>query len=169
MSCNIASQPVGSAAFPIVVNLDPAVPNGTVISNTASATNVVTALLMLPEPVNSTTKQFEAKLNFAGEKLNISGGYYGSFFTNSNGNLTATVPGILNNPFGGTGPLAPAVAGGTSLQNVMQMPTALPPDNQAHQIYVSGNYAFTPTTAMCATFRYRCQSFTLVSTMPSTL
>ena len=38
VSCNIASQPVGSAAFPIVVNLDPAVPNGTVISNTASAT-----------------------------------------------------------------------------------------------------------------------------------
>jgi uncharacterized repeat protein (TIGR01451 family) len=38
VSCNIASQPVGTASFPIVVNLDPAVPNGTTISNTASAT-----------------------------------------------------------------------------------------------------------------------------------
>ena len=38
VSCNIASQPVGTATFPIVVNLDPAVPNGTTITNTASAT-----------------------------------------------------------------------------------------------------------------------------------
>lgn len=123
-----------------------------VCANTASATNVATVLLMLPEPVNSSTKQFEAKLNYAGERLRVSTGYYGSFFTNSHGNLTASVPGILNNPFGGVGPLAPAAASGTSLQNVMQMPTALPPDNQAHQFYVSGNYAFTPTTR--ATFKY---------------
>jgi MtrB/PioB family decaheme-associated outer membrane protein len=123
-----------------------------VCTNTLSATNVVTALLMLPEPVNSTTKQFEAKLNYAGEKLRISGGYYGSFYNNANGSMTATVPGVLNNAFGGTGTLAPAATGGTSLQNVLQMPTALPPDNQAHQFYVSGNYAFTKTTR--ATFKY---------------
>ncbi len=29
---------------------------------------------------------------------------------------------------------------------VLNTPMALPPDNQAHQLYVAGNYAFTPTT-----------------------
>ncbi|WP_325329155.1 MtrB/PioB family decaheme-associated outer membrane protein [Sulfuricella sp.] len=107
------------------------------------------ALLMLPEPVNSTTKQFETKLNFSGEKFMVSGGYYGSFFTNANGSLTPTVPGTLNNPLG-----APtALSGGlTGIQGILGMPMALPPDNQAHQLYVSGNYAFTPTTR--ATFKY---------------
>lgn len=107
------------------------------------------ALLMLPEPINSTTKQFETKLNFSGEKFMVSGGYYGSFFTNSYGSLTPTVPGTLNNPLG-----APtALSGGlTGIQGILGMPIALPPDNQAHQLYVSGNYAFTPTTR--ATFKY---------------
>jgi MtrB/PioB family decaheme-associated outer membrane protein len=54
--------------------------------------------------------------------------------------------------------LAPAAGaaviagGGTSLQNVLQLPIALPPDNQAHQIYVSGNYRISPTTN--GTFKY---------------
>ncbi|GAO36506.1 hypothetical protein SCT_1914 [Sulfuricella sp. T08] len=104
------------------------------------------ALLMLPEPINSTTKQFETKLNFSGEKFMVSGGYYGSFFTNSNGSLTPTVPGTLNNPIG------TATALDTGLRTTMGLPIALPPDNQAHQLYVSGNYAFTPTTR--ATFKY---------------
>ena len=107
------------------------------------------ATLMLPEPVNSNTKQIEAKINYLGKQLALTGGYYGSFFTNYNGNLQATVPNQLNNSFNSTGlyaTLTPAVAGGMSLQNVLQTPMALPPDNQAHQLYVTGNYAFTPTT-----------------------
>lgn len=123
-----------------------------VCANTLTASRVVTALLLLPEPVNSTTKQFEAKLNYSGDSLNLTGGYYGSFFTNTHGSMTATVPDVLNNAFGGTGTLAAAATGGTSLQNVLQMPTALPPDNQAHQVYLTGNYAFSPTTK--ANFKY---------------
>ena len=124
-----------------------------VCTNTGqSATTQTWALLMMAEPIQSTTKQIDAKLNFSADKLNLSVGYYGSFYTNANGNLTATVPNQLNNPTGGLATLSPAVAGGTSLQNVMQMPTALAPDNQAHQFYVAGNYAFTPTTR--ATFKY---------------
>jgi MtrB/PioB family decaheme-associated outer membrane protein len=56
------------------------------------------------------------------------------------------VPNQLNGPTGLLATLNPAVAGGTSLQGVLQTPMALPPDNQAHQVYVSGNYAWTQKT-----------------------
>lgn len=111
---------------------------------TATATGW--ALLMLPEPINSTTRQVEAKLNFSADKLALTGGYYGSFFTNSVGSLTPTVPGTLNNALGNPLPLA------AGLQGILGLPMALPPDNQAHQFYLSGNYAFTPTTR--ANFKY---------------
>ena len=107
-------------------------------------------MLMLPEPINSTTKQFEAKLNYSGDKFMVSGGYYGSFFTNANGSLNPTVSGNLVNPDGTT--LDTSVSPGNTLAGYLQQSVALPPDNQAHQLYVSGNYAFTPTTR--ATFKY---------------
>lgn len=119
---------------------------------------VKNAILMVAEPVNTTTKQFEAKFNFSDEKLNVSAGYYGSLFTNANGSLTPIVPNILNNGLGVPGTLyGPALAtviagGGTSLQNVLQLPVALPPNNQSHQFSLTGNYAFTPATK--ATFKY---------------
>ncbi len=55
------------------------------------------ALLMLPEPVNTTTKQIDAKLNYSGSKFLVSGGYYGSFFSNSNGsyNLNPNSPYLI--------------------------------------------------------------------------
>jgi MtrB/PioB family decaheme-associated outer membrane protein len=104
------------------------------------------ALLMLPEPINSNTKQFEGKLNFAGEKLALTAGYYGSFYTNDNGTLTPTINGTLNNPLG-----APTATPNAGLYGILQLPMALPPDNQAQQFYVSGTYGFTPTTR--ATFK----------------
>ncbi len=104
------------------------------------------AMLMLPEPINSTTKQFEAKLNYSGEKFMVSGGYYGSFFSNANVSLNPTVNGNLVNP-DGTG-FTPS----STLVGYLQQSVALPPDNQAQQVYVSGNYAFTPTTR--STFKY---------------
>lgn len=116
------------------------------------------ALLMLPEPVDSTTRQIEAKLNYHVQQLNVSAGYYGSFYNNANGSMQPTVPNVLNNPLGDPWTLSPAkgtnviAGGGLSLQNVMQLPIALTPDNEAHQFYVSGNYRFAPTTV--ATFKY---------------
>lgn len=110
-----------------------------VCATTQNATNQRWALLFLPEPVNSNTKQIEAKLNYHTDQLFVSGGYYGSFYTNSNGNVQATVTAPLNGSTGlavnNIGPLA-----------VLNLPMALPPDNQAHQLYVDGNYAFTPKT-----------------------
>ncbi len=117
------------------------------------------AVLMIPEPINSTIRQFDAKFVFHDEKLNLVTAYYGSFYTNTNGNISPIVP---NSLYGGNGTLVgalfPAVGsniiagGGTSLQNVLQLPMALQPDNQAHQFSVAGNYSFSPTTK--ATFKY---------------
>lgn len=108
------------------------------------------AMLMLPEPINSRTQQFEAKLNYSGDKYLVSGGYYGSFFSNANGSMNPLISGNLVNPDGT--PLDTSVAPGSTLAGYLQQPVALPPDNQAHQFYVSGNYAFTQTTH--ATFKY---------------
>ena len=129
-----------------------------VCTNAQTATNQTWAFLMLPEPIDSSTKQIEAKLNYHDKNLTVTGGYYGSSYSNANGSIRATVPNQLNNPLGTPLTLAPAVAatviagGGTSLQNVMQMPVALGSDNEAQQFYVSGNYRFAPGTN--ATFKY---------------
>jgi MtrB/PioB family decaheme-associated outer membrane protein len=103
-------------------------------------------LLLLPEPIDATTQQAEAKITYSKGGLLLTGGYYGSLYTNRNGNLSPTVPGTLNNPLG----QARTVDAG--LRATLAMPMALPADSQAHQFYLSGNYRFTPSTA--ANFKY---------------
>lgn len=122
-----------------------------VCSSLASGANQY-ALLLLPEPVNSTTRQIEAKLNFMGERFGLVGGYYGSWYDNDFSTLTPTVNGNLNNPLGLPMGTSTGVALTQGLRNILQLPMALPPDNQAHQVYLDGNYAFTNTTR--ATFKY---------------
>jgi hypothetical protein len=124
-----------------------------VCTGTQDATHQKWALIPVPEPVNFNLKQIDLKVNFTSGKLFVSGGYYGSMFTNANGVVTPIVPGSLNGPTGVLTPLNPAAgaagnnpAGGTSLQNVLQLPMGLYPDNQAHQFYVGGNYAWTQYT-----------------------
>ncbi len=111
-----------------------------------SAGTTPAAILMLPEPVDSTIRQLDLKLNYSGEKLRLSGGYYGSFYVNNNGTLTPTISGPLGNQNGGLN----AVNAGLSAY--LATPMALWPDNQAHQLFLAGNYAFTPKTR--ATFKY---------------
>jgi len=105
-----------------------------------TATNTGSAVLLLPEPINSNHSQAEARLNYAGRSLWLSGGYYGSFYSNSNGAMTPGIPGTLNNPLGSPLPLS------AGLQAILSNPVALPPDNQFHQFDIGGNYAFNPTT-----------------------
>lgn len=76
----------------------------------------------LTEPIDYTTRQLEGTLNYATDRLQLSGGYYGTDFSN---HTTAL------NVVGG-------IAGLT--------PIALPPGNQSHQLYLDGGYSFTPTT-----------------------
>jgi MtrB/PioB family decaheme-associated outer membrane protein len=110
------------------------------------------ALLMLPEPIDSTSRQFEAKATFVGERFSVTTGYYGAFYENNVGNLTNSITGNLNNPLGnpmGQGGGVPLTAG---LRNILSLPMTLPPDSEAHQLYVSGTWLITPTTR--ATFKY---------------
>lgn len=103
------------------------------------------AVLMLPEPIDSNHSQLEARISYAGEKLRLSGGYYGSFFNNSIGALTPGVPDRLNNNPGVLQPL------NTGLQPILGQPLALPPDNQAHHADLAGVYVFSRSTR--ATFK----------------
>lgn len=102
------------------------------------------AVVMTPEPINSTTNIFEGKLSFNRDKLALTGGYFGSFFNNDFGNLTPTLagPGILNR-----GALAVGgPAGSATIAQLVTANVALPPDNQAHQLYLSGTYAYSSAT-----------------------
>lgn len=76
------------------------------------------------EPIDSTTRQFEARLDYAFEKLQLGGGYYGSWYTNHNDLVRTTIGGVA----------------GTAAY------LSLPLDNQAHQLFLDGGYNFTPTT-----------------------
>ncbi|WPC66819.1 MtrB/PioB family decaheme-associated outer membrane protein [Rhodoferax ferrireducens] len=91
--------------------------------NTALGSGV----LMLPEPINANHSQVEARLSYALEKLRFSVGYYGSFYRNDNAALQPNLGG-----FASTTPVLNSLA--------------LAPDNQAHQLDLSGSYDFTSTT-----------------------
>ena len=75
----------------------------------------------ITEPLDTTTQQIDAVLSFTGKRLQLSAGYYGSFFDQHKDRIN--------------------VVGGGGLT-----PVALPPGNQAHQGYLTGGYSFTPTT-----------------------
>lgn len=111
------------------------------------ATGIATgsAVVLLPEPVDTNHTQFEARLSYGGENLRMSGGYYASFFNNAYGSIRPGVPTSLYNPLGSLLPLGPG------LQSILSQPVALPPDNQAQQFDVTGAYRFSPTTH--ATFK----------------
>jgi MtrB/PioB family decaheme-associated outer membrane protein len=79
-----------------------------------------------PEPIDSVTHQIDAKVNYTTSALQLSGGYYGSFYNNNQSN------GL--NVIGGNAGLASFT------------PIALPPDNQAHQLFLTGGYNFAQST-----------------------
>jgi MtrB/PioB family decaheme-associated outer membrane protein len=76
-----------------------------------------------PEPINSTTNQWEAKLGYTDDSVQLSGGYYGSRYQNTSNRLVV------------------AGAGAGSLT-----PIALAPDNYSHQVFLSGGVALGETT-----------------------
>ena len=127
----------GSRIFGIGMNCPSTVAASCGPTTTASTGS---AVLLLPEPIDSNHSQAELRLNYAGERLRLSGGYYGSFYSNSNGTLTAGIPGSLNNPLGSPLPLSNGLAA------ILANPVALPPDNHAQALDLTGNYSFTPST-----------------------
>lgn len=83
-----------------------------------------------PEPFDSTIRLLDATARYTGAKLQVVGGYYGTQYRNDNKSLS------WNYGNSGTG-----AASGDLIS-----PSALPPDNQSHQLYVTGGYSFNPTT-----------------------
>src|SRR5262249_18337869 len=100
------------------------------------ANGTVGALYLTPEPISSTTQQFEAKLNYSVDGYGVTVGYYAGFFNNGNPVMAPAFPSgasTLTNTRDMLGPLA---------ANLSQ-PVALPPDNQSNQFYLTG-YAALP-------------------------
>ncbi|HTN26547.1 MAG TPA: MtrB/PioB family decaheme-associated outer membrane protein, partial [Burkholderiales bacterium] len=94
-----------------------------------------------PDPIHYKTNIIEATVGYSGAQFQMSGGYYGTWFTNENMALR-----INNQPGGPTG--LGTGAGAFS-------PIGLPPGNESHQLFLSGGYSFTPTTR--ATFKFASQ------------
>jgi MtrB/PioB family decaheme-associated outer membrane protein len=87
-----------------------------------------------PEPINSTIRRFGTTLDYNGKQLQLSGGYYGTMYSNRNKSLNITGGSTYDN--------------GQGIQYTPSQftPIALPPDNQSHQVFLSGGYTFSPST-----------------------
>jgi MtrB/PioB family decaheme-associated outer membrane protein len=75
------------------------------------------------EPINSTTRIWEGTITYATAKLQLSGGYSGTSYDNSNGLVMSSR---------------------TDNSNIFNV--TLPLDNQSHEFFLNGGYNFTPTT-----------------------
>ncbi|MDP3191338.1 MULTISPECIES: MtrB/PioB family decaheme-associated outer membrane protein [Comamonadaceae] len=87
-------------------------------------------VVIVPEPINYSTDQFEAVARYADEKLQFQFGYYGSLFKNANDALT------WDNLFTGTGNATGSYG--------------LAPDNEFHQVNASGRYVLSKATNLSA-------------------
>ena len=99
------------------------------------------AISVLMNPTNYDTDTFNLALNWVGEKGHLSGSYYGSFFRDGYDRMSWENP-IVNN--------ATSTFGG--VYQTTTMSTA--PDNQLHQLNLSGGYAFSSTTKLSGGFSY---------------
>jgi len=91
--------------------------------------------MILPEPVEMTTRRFETSLGYQHEHGHLELAYRGSFFNNDVDSYS------FQNPF--------------TLSNTLpdnRMGSA--PDNQAHQISLNGGYRLSPTTRFTASAAY---------------
>ena len=85
---------------------------------------------LMPEPIHSTTDQYETAVAFANKVFNFNVGYYGSLYRNDVKLWTVENPGANN-----------AVLG-----NVARLQSY--PDNQMHQLNFTGAYRFAPATRL---------------------
>jgi MtrB/PioB family decaheme-associated outer membrane protein len=95
-------------------------------------------VLYMPLPIDYNHTQVEARMNYAGPSLQLSGGYYGSFFSNDNGALNPGFPIIMNNAVGTPLPAGPGV------QAFLGQPVAAAPDSGFNYFDLTGNYIFSP-------------------------
>ncbi|NMG28980.1 MtrB/PioB family decaheme-associated outer membrane protein [Aromatoleum evansii] len=115
------------------------------------------AALFTAEPIDSTTQQLDVTLEYTGEKLQLAGGYAGSWYRNKNDMVCAGVN-VNNNPVN-------CLTATGSASSPSWTPLSLPLDNQAHQFFVNAGYSFTPSTR--ATLKLSRSVATQDETIPS--
>lgn len=107
--------------------------------------------VFLRNPLSSTTQQLDVKFTYAHEKLQLTGGYYGTWFTQHNPLTAAAING--------------QPTPGTSATNANPWYLAEPLSNQSYQVYLDGGYNFTNTTR--GTFKLSYGSATQNETFPT--
>jgi MtrB/PioB family decaheme-associated outer membrane protein len=98
----------------------------------------------LPEPVHTSTNQFDASLAFRGERSNFAVAYYGSVFKNDVDSLT--FQNAFQNPSPNPGFVTPGAPAAGRL--------GAAPDNQFHQLNLSGGYAISRSARLAASASY---------------
>lgn len=93
---------------------------------------VGTSAVTLPDPIDQTHDQYNASINYSGEKGYFQAAYYGSIFKNNIDSIT------WQNPFDTTK---------SSTFSSM-------PDNEFHQLLVTGGYKFSPVTKLMVNGSY---------------
>ena len=91
---------------------------------------------IVPEPIHSSIDQFEASLGFVNDKGHFNLSYYGSLYKNDINLWTVQNAGANN----------------AVLNNVARFQSY--PDNQMHQVTLSGGYKFSPTTKLVVSGSY---------------
>ncbi len=89
----------------------------------------------LAEPIRSTTRQIDFGIDYTGEKLQLSAGYYGSFYNNKDP--------VLHVRGGNAAFNAGVGSRGVAFDNI-----SLAPDNHAHQLQLNGGYQFARKTRL---------------------
>jgi MtrB/PioB family decaheme-associated outer membrane protein len=100
------------------------------------------AVAILMNPTNYTTDTFNLGLNWVGDKGFLNAAYFGSLFKDGYDQLSWENP-MLNN------------AASSAPPGVYQTNTlSTAPDNELHQLLLTGGYAFSPTTKLSGGFSY---------------
>ncbi len=97
------------------------------------ASGTVAALYLTPEPIDSTTQQFEAKLTYSGDDVQRDGRLLRRVLQQRQRRPDAGLPQRRGRPSP-----TPATRSGRWPRHLSQ-PLALPPDNQSNQFYLAGN------------------------------
>ncbi len=106
-----------------------------------------TYAVILPEPIDQTTTEMDASLEYSGEQSQWRLNLHGSLFNNDHSSLRWENPGFTATCLGA----GAAGGGGGGLTLPSQGQLALPPDNQFYQISLSGSSRLTDTTRFTGT------------------
>lgn len=103
--------------------------------------------IILPAPIDFHTNEVRASFSHKAEKANIRLSYFGSFFDNRQDSL------VFDNPFAGNVNFFDGTPFGVGPLNT-QGRLSLEPDNQFHQLRVSGGWNPSDSTRLTATAEY---------------